>query len=144
MRKEMVMFDGRVFGRKVSNYGKQHGYLDYATLAHFVGDMILNNTLMTLAEYLDWEVVCGQDCYGLDSKGYECEPYSDECVDIIHYDVYQTYIISEEGSRFLSRYTDEIVYYNSDLDVYLWGITHFGTSWDYVLTDIKLVDGDQR
>lgn len=24
------------------------------------------------------------------------------------------------------------------MDIYLWGITHFGTSWDYVLTDIEL------
>lgn len=30
-------------------------------------------------------------------------------------------------------------FYSETLDVYLWGITHFGTSWDYVLTDVKLV-----
>ena len=38
----------------------------------------------------------------------------------------------------LEELTDEIVYYNSALDLYLWGITHFGTSWDYVLTDVEL------
>ena len=35
----------------------------------------------------------------------------------------------------LQAYND----YNEQLDMYLWGITHFGTSWDYVLTDVKLV-----
>ena len=34
--------------------------------------------------------------------------------------------------------TDEIVYYNEELDMYVWGITHYGTSWDYVLTDIAI------
>lgn len=34
---------------------------------------------------------------------------------------------------------DEYVIYNEKLDIYVWAITHFGTSWDYVLTDIKLV-----
>ena len=54
------------------------------------------------------------------------------------YEVYQYYIISDGGARILKDLTDEIVYYHEDLDMYLWGITHYGTSWDYVLTDIKL------
>ena len=41
---------------------------------------------------------------------------------------------------FLRDYTDEIIYYHEDLDMYVWGVTHFGTAWDYVLTDIKLVE----
>ena len=28
-----------------------------------------------------------------------------------------------------------------ELDMFLWGITHFGTGWDYVLTDLKIVEG---
>jgi hypothetical protein len=32
------------------------------------------------------------------------------------------------------------VFYNEKLDIYVWGITHFGTAWDYVLTDIKIVE----
>ena len=46
--------------------------------------------------------------------------------------------ITQRGYGFLSRNTDEIVYYCEELDIYLWSITHFGTSWDYVLTNIKL------
>ena len=30
-------------------------------------------------------------------------------------------------------------YGNEKLDIYIWAVTHFGTSWDYVLTDIKLI-----
>ena len=53
-------------------------------------------------------------------------------------DIYQYYIISDNGAKILEDYTNEIVFYNSDLDMYVWGVTHWGTSWDYVLTDIKI------
>lgn len=50
-------------------------------------------------------------------------------------DVYQWYIVSEHALPLLEE-AGEIVYYHEELDVYLWGVTHFGTSWDYVLTSI--------
>ena len=84
--------------------------------------MVLNNNLMQYMGSLGWELENGGE--------------TDE--DDEYYEIYQWYIISDAGARFLEEYTDEIVYYNEDLDMYLWGITHFGTSWDYVLTDIKL------
>lgn len=119
------LYNGKAFGETVSEYGLEHGYLDYYTLAKLVGNRILNNDIFTATGCYDWEVVNGCDY--------------DEEEDIYH-DVFQYYIISESGYRFLSEYTDEIVYYNEDLDMYLWGITHFGTSWDYVLTDVKIVE----
>ena len=30
------------------------------------------------------------------------------------------------------EHTDEPVFHDEELDLYVWGITHFGTSWDYV------------
>lgn len=56
--------------------------------------------------------------------------------------IFQDYIISEYGFKFLSDFTNEIVFYNEKLDLYILGITHFGTAWDYVLTDIKLQEMD--
>lgn len=50
---------------------------------------------------------------------------------------YQYYIISESGAEILKEWTDEYVAYNSELDLYIWGVSHCGTSWSYVLTDIK-------
>lgn len=49
---------------------------------------------------------------------------------------YQYYIVSDNGAEILKE-INEIVYYNEELDMYVWGVTHWGTSWDYVLTDIK-------
>lgn len=50
-------------------------------------------------------------------------------------EVYQWYIVSDQGADILKE-INEIVYYNSELDMYLWGVTHWGTLWDYVLTDV--------
>lgn len=38
-----------------------------------------------------------------------------------YYEIYQYYIISEYGYQFLADHTDEIVFYNERLDVYIWG-----------------------
>lgn len=53
-------------------------------------------------------------------------------------DIYQYYIISDDLANRLIEYTDEIVYYHNRLDLYILGVTHYGTSWSYVLTDFKI------
>lgn len=116
----MKVYDGKVYGVAVSNYGLEKGYLDYQTLAGIVGDCILNNTVRS-ETMEDWDMVAGD----FDSA------------------VFQDYIISESGYKFLEEYTDELVFYNYILDIYVWAVTHYGTSWDYVLTDIKLVGEDK-
>lgn len=119
MGREIEMHNGRVFGVEVSSYGLEHGYLDYQTLAGIVGDCILNNTIRDRT-MTDWEMVAGE----------------------FNTMIFQDYIIPESGYDFLSKYTDEIVFYNENLDVYIWSITHYGTAWSHVLTDIKLVEED--
>ena len=119
LKKELRLYDGKVYGHKVSGCGLKHGYLDYLTLSKIVGDCILNNNILQETGYENWELV----------SGFEGE----------YEEVYQYYIISDHGYRMLEEYTNEIVYYHEGLDMYVWGITHFGTSWDYVLTDIKLI-----
>jgi hypothetical protein len=112
----MKLYGDTVYGEKVSDYGLENGYLDYLTLSKIVGDMVLNNTIRA-ETMVDWEIVTG------------------EFKDMI----FQDYIITEQGYKFLEEHTDEIVFYNEKLNIYVWGITHYGTSWDYVLTDIGLV-----
>lgn len=57
-------------------------------------------------------------------------------------EIFQWYIVNENGADIIKEYTDDPLYYNEALDMYLWGVTHYGTSWDYVLTDVKLNCGD--
>ena len=53
-------------------------------------------------------------------------------------EIFQYYIISQYTAEKLQKHTNEVILYNEGLDIYLFGVTHFGTSWDYVLTDIKI------
>lgn len=53
-------------------------------------------------------------------------------------EVFQWFIISDNGAEILESLTDEIVYYLPSLNVYVWGVRHWGTSWDYVSTDIRI------
>lgn len=61
--------------------------------------------------------------------------------DPYYHDIFQWYIIDGHGAE-LCQEAGEIVYYNDVLDLYLWGVTHYGTSWDHVLTDIKCNTGE--
>ena len=52
-------------------------------------------------------------------------------------EIFQWYIINGEDAETLKHFTSELVFYSEKLDVYVWGITHFGTAWDYVNITIK-------
>ena len=119
MERTIEMYGGKVYGVKVSDYGLKKGYLDYRALAEILGNCILNNTIRA-ETMMDWELVTGE----FDSV------------------VMSDYIISEYGYSFLAEHTDELVFYNETLDVYIWAVTHYGTSWDYVLTNAKLKEMD--
>lgn len=119
MERTIEMYNGKVYGIEVSEYGLEWGLLDYRTLARILGDCIMNNTVRDRTME-DWEIVTG------------------EFKEMICCD----YIISRYGYEFLAEYTDEIVFYNENLDLYVWGVTHAGTSWDYVCTNIRLKEMD--
>lgn len=59
-------------------------------------------------------------------------------------EIYQYYIISDSGKDILKYHTNEIIYYVETLDIYIWGVTHWGTSWDYVLTEIKIDESGEE
>lgn len=110
------------YGNKISDYGLEHGYVDYRTLAKCF-DAVLNNDIIAKTQEIGyWDIVSGSD-------------YNEEYDE--YTDIYQYYIVSDNAVEILQE-ANEIVYYNEELDMYVWGVTHWGTSWDYVLTDIKL------
>ena len=109
------------YGNPISDYGMENGRVDYRTLAKSF-DAVLNNQIMEKTGFENWEIVSGTD-------------YDEETDE--YYDFYQFYIVSDPGAKILEE-AHETVWYNEDLDMYVWGVTHFGTSWDYVLTNIKI------
>lgn len=155
------------YGNEVSEYGQKNGYVDYRTLAKAF-DAVLNNDIMTKTYDIGyWDMVSGytdnseeieeireqieeledqiteetteeqdaeirEQIEELESKIEELEEEQDNPDE-----VFQWYIVSDNGADILQE-AGEIVYYNESLDMYLWGVTHYGTSWDYVLTNIKI------
>lgn len=114
---------GKYFcGNEISKYGQENNRLDYATFAKAFG-CVLNNNI--------WEIGCniGDGWELVNGSGYDEE--ADE-----YKEIFQWFIVSIPGAEMIQDYTDEILFYNEELDIYLWGVTHFGTIWDYVLMDI--------
>ena len=124
------------YGNAISEYGLKNGYVDYRTLAK-CGDMVMCNDITKLfydqigRDFVDPQQVNGY----IDNSEQinELEREQDEQPDI-----YQYYIVSGPGAELLQEYTNDPVFYVPVLDCYVWGVTHWGTSWDYVLTDVKL------
>lgn len=103
-------------GNKISDYGLEHKRVDYGTLAKSF-DCVLANELAD-KRFMYCELVNGSE----KEDG----------------EIFQFNIISYEGYQILSTWTDEIIYYDEEFDIYIWGVTHFGANWDYVLTDIEV------
>ena len=155
------------YGNKVSEYGIKNGYVAYATLAKAFDAVLNNNIMEQTADLGYWEQVSGmidnsdeidelreqieelEDLITEDSTEEQDEVTSRKISELEEQieelereqdepgEVYQWYIVSDPGSRILEE-AGEIVYYNETLDMYLWGVTHWGTSWDYVLTNIAI------
>ena len=168
------LYSGNWMGEEVSEYGKEHGYIDYRCLSRVVGDMVLCNDITKLfytdinGEYNEAEQIHGfvDNSEAIEHKQEQIEAlentlenafddehiaYLNNQIEIINEqieeleqeqeeypEIYQYYIISDNGADILKRFTNEIVYYIPVLDIHVWGITHWGTGWDYVLTDIKI------
>lgn len=119
----MIEMETKYFlGNEISEYGRKNGYVDYACLSKSF-DAVLCNNMDKRIDFLTLE---------------NGEDYDEE--NNCYVDIFQWYIIDDNGYRILKEYTNEIVYYDNELDVYIWGVTHLGTSWSYVLTDIKIED----
>lgn len=125
MKKQLKLAGKYFCGNEISNYGKELGFLDYDTFSRAF-DHVLNNSIFELGQGIGygWELVNGLDF------DYEEEEIIEEP------EVFQWYIVSDSGAQIIQDYTNEILYYHDELDIYLWGVTHWGTGWDYVLTDI--------
>ena len=115
----------------------------------------------------DWELVNGDDMYYIDGDGntYDSEmayervreletmiDNKEEGQDISNWErdidlltncgevrwVYDYYKITEKGAKILMNESNELVYYNSAIDVYVWGICHYGMSWKLIPTSIPI------
>lgn len=193
----MHVYGKYFYGNKISDYGLEHGYVDYATLAKAF-DAVMNNYIFEKGWEIGngWEQVSGYVDYSdeieelideIDELTEQQEEKEEEAEEIREQideeenkenrgklwkalnenekalaelkkqieekeaerdeleekqersenaEIFQWFIVDDRGARILEE-VGEIVYYNEELDINLWGVTHWGTSWNYVLTDIR-------
>ena len=58
-------------------------------------------------------------------------------------EVFQWFIVSNSALWYLKR-AGELVFYSDILDCYIWGVCHWGASWDYVMTSLRISDDFSR
>lgn len=165
----MFVHGNYFYGNEISDYGKEHGYVDYATLAKAFDAVMANDIISKTQEIGYWDCYSGNEEYYEDANGnildyseardkideideamenlidedmedsdeYKTlEEEKEKLSDAHYHEIYQYFIVSENGASILAE-AGEIVFYNETLDLYVWGVTHWGTSWDYVLTNIR-------
>ena len=103
----------------------KNGRDSYKKMVEFCADsMILNNDIIPALQAKDFyfDFFCGSD--------YDEE---EDC----YIDIFQYFIIDYSAAERFAEYTNEIVMYNEELDLYILCVTHCGTGWDYVPANWK-------
>ena len=122
----------------------------YAEMVDFCcGDqLILNNSIvefMNKNDYYDYEIICGSEKTYYNADGDEIseeEYYETENGNEEYDDIFQYYIITGSAAERFEKYTNELVIYYSDADIYLLCVKHFGTAWSCVSANWKENEGE--
>ncbi len=120
---KLDVINGEVWGREISKEGIERKHIDYRAMVQAFTDdcLILNNEIIKHID--DFYIENGSD-------------YDEETGNYV--DVFQYFIIDGNSAENFERFTDEIIYYSEKLDMYLLGVTHFGTAWNGVMTDYEI------
>lgn len=93
-------------------------YITYGELAQKVGTMLLCNDIDE--RYRNF----------IDTKYKHSNEISQEEINLL-LNTYQWYIITKEAAEYLQKETDELVYYDKELNVYVWGIVTSDMNMDW-------------
>jgi hypothetical protein len=95
-------------------------YCNYSQIFNPDSQMILCNEIPNVFPEM-WEYI---------ENGSEYDEENDTYTEIFQY-----YIIDPGTAERLKEHTDEIIYYIEKLDIYVLGVTHWGTGWNYVTAE---------
>ena len=85
--------------------------------------LLLCNNIPQVDEYLFDNIENGDKCD------------EENAIDQVVKEIYQWYLIDDSTAERLKRSTSELIFYSEKLDVYVLGVTHYGTAWDHVGTE---------
>lgn len=139
--------------------------ISYAELAKRVGDMVLfNNHNQADPEWhqgiIEQPLMRERlDAIDEENRGYELKRIEEstdegekaklteeledmENASVFDFEIYQSYTITQGGAEYLANHTGELISYSEKLDLWLWHIGHYGTSWSGVYTTFTEYDID--
>ena len=121
------------------------GKVSYGRLVNrLIPNMVLCNSIEELDCDLFSNMIIGDINYYIDNEGnYRTqEEYEEDTTGEIYEEtevIYQYYLcdLSEWDLDYLKELGGVLLAYSNMLDLYVLMVNHYGTSWDYVMTDIE-------
>lgn len=136
---------GLLKSEKMGNYEKESGYASYRTVVErFVGDIVLCNNIAEIDQSVYDNLTIEEKYYNENNEEItEEEYYNDDkayCNRSVP-EIYQYYLcnVSDYEKKQCEK-AGLILSYSNMLDCDVLCVDHFGTSWGYVLTNVKLFD----
>ena len=130
---------------KMGSYEKEQGWASYRTIVNqFIGDLVLCNNIIDVDSSVYDNMDIQERYFDENDNEITEEEYFENdnaYCDNSCCDIYQYYLCN------LSPYAKEqcknaglLLSYSDKLDCDVLCVTHWGTSWDYVLTNVRLFD----
>ena len=116
----------------MGQYEKENNRASYRTLVErFIGDIVLCNNIVDIDVDI-WDNV---------EVGHLYDEETDEYTEIFQYYLCNVSQYEIEALRELTKNNNDIILtYSNVLECYVLMVDHWGTSWNYVLTSVPLVD----
>lgn len=112
----------------MGNYEKEKGFASYKTLVdRFIGNIVLCNNIYEIEDYSIYDNI---QVGTLDEN---TEIFQYYLCNVSEWDIETLKELTKDNNDIILSYSDKL-----DCDVLM--VDHFGTSWDYVLTSVPLVD----
>ena len=136
---------GLIKNEKLGNYEKEQGFASYKTIVnYYVGDIVLCNNIVNIDEsvyenleiepkyYNENDEEITEDEYFEDDNAY-CDDSAPE--------IFQYYVCNvSEWEKEQAKKAGLLFTYSDLLECDVLCVDHYGTSWDYVLTNARLFD----
>ena len=136
---------GLLKSENMGSYEREQGWASYRTIVNlFISDLVLCNNIVEVDQSVYDNLIIEEKYYNENDEEITEEEYFENdnaYCDNSCDEIYQYYLCN------LSSYEKEqckkaglLLSYSDKLDCDVLCVTHWGTSWDYVLTSVKLFD----
>ena len=132
---------------KMGDYEKEQGYASYRTIVeYYVGDIVLCNNIVEIDESVYDNLLLNEEERYYNENGEEIteeEYYNDDNAycETNTPEIFQWYLCNlTQWEKEQAEKAGLILSYSDKLGCDVLCVDHWGTSWDYVLTSVKLFD----